>query len=441
MFGRKEDAAAIRVLLGRGRSHAVLELDAEVTRGAAGHNVVGYLPGELPGPIVVGAHHDAWFRGAFDNTSGVAVLLALARALTESGYRPRHTICFTSRTGEEYGLLESRHDWCIGAWRQIDQTHPEWQTDAPFHLVLEASGHPELRTILEAPVELLRWTRAVAKTAAARGWTPTGYRVAPPVAGTEQWPYLVSGVPGVAAYAWETSFADTSYHTQLDTPEIVDADTVVAQSLLYALLLLSADRDPDVIVDHRARARQLARIAAKHEHRALAGAAARHAEARGRAAFTEIGRNLLALDAAYGAAYPHEQATSDLSALSSALAALDAGDHRAAARAVRRVGNHHLFPYLSDAALRAHAAQFGPDAVATSWGSACHLTDSPHLWRELAALTGEPGTERVGPWVRTALTDARDRAEQQLTQRLDAMARSVDTVRSISDVQPKGHRR
>lgn len=51
-------------------------------------NVVGRIPGRRRGAIVVGAHHDTWpgdpdFVGANDGASGVAVLLALARALPE----------------------------------------------------------------------------------------------------------------------------------------------------------------------------------------------------------------------------------------------------------------------------------------------------------------------------------------------------------------------
>jgi glutaminyl-peptide cyclotransferase len=50
-------------------------------------NVVGTIPGDEPDRIVVGAHHDtkddvgAGFEGANDGASGVAVVLALARAL------------------------------------------------------------------------------------------------------------------------------------------------------------------------------------------------------------------------------------------------------------------------------------------------------------------------------------------------------------------------
>ncbi|MEK6328448.1 MAG: M28 family peptidase [Actinomycetota bacterium] len=48
-------------------------------------NVVGSIPGEEPGTVVVGAHHDTkdipGFVGANDGASAVAVLLELARAL------------------------------------------------------------------------------------------------------------------------------------------------------------------------------------------------------------------------------------------------------------------------------------------------------------------------------------------------------------------------
>jgi hypothetical protein len=428
IFIRKEDAVVLRELLLLGGATGTMHLDATTTRGASGHNVVGYLPGREPGPIVVGAHHDAWFRGAFDNTSGVAALLAIAKALVESGHRPRHTLCFTSRTAEEYGVVDSQHDWCIGAWRQIDDTHPEWQTESPFSLVLEASGHPELRTIVEAPVELLRWARAVAKAADAEGWMPTGYRVAPPVAGTEQWPFLVSGVPGVASYAWETSFADTAYHTQLDTLDSIDPDLVTAQARLYALLLLSADRDPDATLDHRARARELARIAAQQDHRPLAEAAEIHRTAQGRAAFTTIGRSLFALDAHDAGSYPHDQASRDLEALSRAIAAVDAGRPKTAATHLSKVGINAFHPYLSDGALETYADGFTAEAASRSWGSASHLTPSPLLWQEIASLRGHQDATPLGPWLRASLVEARDRTTKLLHRRLDVMARSVSSI-------------
>ncbi len=83
------------------------------------YNVLGVLPGQEAGhgadTLVIGAHRDHFgrqagllFPGADDNASGTAVLLEVARALTESGLKPRRTILFVSFSGEEQGLLGSR---------------------------------------------------------------------------------------------------------------------------------------------------------------------------------------------------------------------------------------------------------------------------------------------------------------------------------------------
>ena len=431
VFVTKEDALDLRAA--RGESVTV-RLLIETAARTAGHNVVGYLPGDLAGPVVVGAHSDAWFRGAFDNTSAVAALLAMAGALVEADHRPRHTICFTTRTAEEYGIADSRFDWCIGAWEQVHSTHPNWGAEAPFHVCLEASGHRSLRTVLEAPIELTAWARRIGRLGAAQGWAPTGWRVARPVAGTEQWPYLVSGVPGIASYQWETSFGRTDYHTQHDTIDLLDFDILAAQTRMYALLLLEADRDPDATLDHVARADQLAGVAVEHGHERLALAARAHRSASGRYAFTAVGRALFALDATSGLSLPHAQCATDLAALDEALRALTsaapyaAPDLRAAAQALARVGGHTLHAYLSEGIFDAHRDRFEPSAITRSWASASHLTSSPRLYDELSTLRAEPTCRPFGPWLTDSLRRARVDVHRELRRRLDGMADALESI-------------
>ncbi len=57
--------------------------------------------------VLVGAHHDAFFAGADDNGSGVAALLATARAVTR--HRFARTIRFVAFDLEERGSLGSTH--------------------------------------------------------------------------------------------------------------------------------------------------------------------------------------------------------------------------------------------------------------------------------------------------------------------------------------------
>lgn len=90
-------------------------------------NVLGLLPGKDPtlaeAPVLVCAHYDHLGRGyplshpgnagkihpgADDNASGVAVLLELARVMAE-GERPDRPVLFAAFTGEECGMVGSRH--------------------------------------------------------------------------------------------------------------------------------------------------------------------------------------------------------------------------------------------------------------------------------------------------------------------------------------------
>ena len=76
------------------------------------YNVIATLKGEVyPGQWVVrGNHHDAWVNGARDPISGMAALLAEAKAVGElkkSGWQPQRTIVYAAWDGEEQGLIGS----------------------------------------------------------------------------------------------------------------------------------------------------------------------------------------------------------------------------------------------------------------------------------------------------------------------------------------------
>ncbi len=87
-------------------------------------NVVGALPGSDPALrdecVILTAHFDhlgigpdkggdTIYNGALDNASGVAMVLGLARSFATAAERPRRTLLFAAVTGEESGLLGSRH--------------------------------------------------------------------------------------------------------------------------------------------------------------------------------------------------------------------------------------------------------------------------------------------------------------------------------------------
>jgi hypothetical protein len=123
------------------------------------HNVLARLAGRDPALagqfIVLGAHYDhvglgrsgntldmgnhEIHNGADDNASGSSVLLELATTLARSDWRPRRTLLFQWYSGEELGLLGSKH-WVA------HPTHP--LSDVVLMLNMDMVGRMVGRTMV-----------------------------------------------------------------------------------------------------------------------------------------------------------------------------------------------------------------------------------------------------------------------------------------------------
>lgn len=95
------------------RPKVLLDVANRFTEGPIlSENVVGEIVGAVhPEEIVfVGAHLDSWdlSPGATDDGTGVAAVIAAARAIHASGVHPDRTIRFVLFTGEEEGLMGSQ---------------------------------------------------------------------------------------------------------------------------------------------------------------------------------------------------------------------------------------------------------------------------------------------------------------------------------------------
>lgn len=411
----KEDAAELATQAGVG---ARVVLRAPMERAEAA-NVTGYLRGrEKAGPLVVAGHHDGWMGGAaYDDLTGVAATLALARAFAEEGLRPRHTIAFVSHTAEEYGIADSRYDWCYGAWWQIVEEHREWAARTPFYLNVEGSGIPGVFEP-DAPPELAGWARRICRRAERDGLLPLGWRIGTPTTWTEVWTFLAAGVPGINVSTFTKGYKRTLYHTQYDTIDRVDFEYLEKLTRVLARFVLEADADPDGILDYRARARDLRRAGFD---RGLDGLE----RARGRRAFTALGRGLHGLDAKDEPAYPHEQTARDLENLEAALQALRAGDLAGAARRAARVGLNHLCGDLCEEAYAREHGRRGRGVPRACWAAQGDPATGPNLWRELASLRREPGSRPPGPWLERSFERHVGRERRALERRLDGMEAAV----------------
>ena len=395
---RREDAPRLE-----GRVRVVLRAPRKPARAA---NVTGYLPGRRRGaPVVVAGHHDGWFGAAFDDATGVAVTLELARAFLEAGVKPSRTIAFVSHTAEEYGIAESAYDWCYGAWYQVVAEHREWTTGSPFYLNVEGSGRRGDVFTLDVPPELDRLDpaplpRAPSATAFSRTAGGSTGRTRGPRSG-RSWP---PGSPGSTSRPSPTSSTAPSTTRSTTRRDKVDFGYLAKLTELCARLLLD-----EPALDFAARDRELRKHGLKLPK-------VEPGDERRR--FTAIGRGLYGLDAIDAPRYPHEQTAGDV-------AAPRAGPRATSSTRrgpLSRVGLNWLCADLSHEAFRIERARRGRRARRACWGVQGDADPGPDLWRELASLRGEPGSRPPGPWLEQSVRRHLDRSRRELRRRRERMA-------------------
>jgi hypothetical protein len=101
-----EDLTALQQMMWAGPVRIRTRLDIEQRRGLRDASVWGVLPGTTDEDIIIMAHHDAYFEGALDNASGMAVMIGLAEYFSKvPKAQRRRTIKFVTTSGHHAGSL------------------------------------------------------------------------------------------------------------------------------------------------------------------------------------------------------------------------------------------------------------------------------------------------------------------------------------------------
>ena len=174
-------------------------------------NVIAEVPGSDPaaGLVVIGGHLDSWDlgTGAIDDGAGVAITAAAAKAILDSGKKPRRTIRVVWWGAEEVGI------WGGKAYYQAHKDEPHafaaesdfgadrvWRVDFKLPEGAKALGE-RLATAL-APLGI------AASNEVAAGGADTG-------------PLVAAGVPTIDLQQDGTRYFDL-HHTPDDTLEMID---------------------------------------------------------------------------------------------------------------------------------------------------------------------------------------------------------------------------
>ncbi|MFZ5475871.1 MAG: M28 family metallopeptidase [Myxococcota bacterium] len=202
-------------------------------------SVVADIPGGSHGDeiVLVSAHHDAWFFGADDNATGVAVILEVARALADAA--PDRTVRIASFDREEEGLVgaaEYARQHPDEAWHRVVNLDSVGYTDATpgSQQSLLGLDAPDTGDFLAVIAPSFAQEDLLASLALAEELE--GPKYAGVVANgdshgallsdllrSDHAPFWEMGVPGVFLTD-TTEFRNPRYHTEEDTVDTLDAD-------------------------------------------------------------------------------------------------------------------------------------------------------------------------------------------------------------------------
>lgn len=239
-------------------SAVTVKSDVTIDNNASSSNVIGYLPGTVHPDqlIVVGGHYDKWWYGTTDNSGGVAQMLAIAKAMVDSGYRPDRTIVFVAHGSEEYGWTDTDYDWAIGSWSNISRNHPDWpgRTLAYFNID-DMSGTSDENTVFAGGTpETLAFRKKLIKKlndyfGSAEPWSSyyqTGKAGSDlPSTSYDEFSYGASGIPTMGVFsanADDPSAEPDEYHTQMDNMEVISPDNLLMDSLANGLAVMEMDK-------------------------------------------------------------------------------------------------------------------------------------------------------------------------------------------------------
>jgi Zn-dependent M28 family amino/carboxypeptidase len=243
----RHSAEALQQALARGAVEVTLENRVDVSDGHS-QNVVGIIRGsELPDEwAMVAAHYDRWFQGAGDNTSGVASVLEVARAVIASGQRPRRSLLFMATGSEEAGLADPERDWLAGSTAFLHQ-HPDILRTASLIFNLDLVGWTSPSGTLMSTPDVRDHQDSLLSDL---GYDSRMQVVIPTTSAIDAWNY---GVVGGAAmnHLWRATFSGSPayfpiYHTQLDVLRPEYYGNLQMDLRLIALSLWRAANDPRV---------------------------------------------------------------------------------------------------------------------------------------------------------------------------------------------------
>ncbi|MBS5134460.1 MAG: M28 family peptidase [Oscillospiraceae bacterium] len=262
------DSQEIQEKLAAGPVTATLVVDNEVNVGeGTTYNIMGRIPGKSSDhQILVGGHYDVHFKGFQDDNCAVGLVLAMAKAMIDSGYQPENDLVFCLHGAEEWGSSYTQYDWTVGAWEMINRVHPDWVGKTLAFLNFELPAYefdtytssysaPEMYAMLDYFVNEYPYSPEP-EGCFEDGVLTEGYQT---YTYSDDFSYYAAGVPSTVngfllQKDMETVFPfyEEIYHSQYDTPDTYNEAVMNFNIRYYGALAMYIDQTPALYLDFTA---------------------------------------------------------------------------------------------------------------------------------------------------------------------------------------------
>ena len=244
----RKNAKELKKVLKANNNSVKVSLDAKSTvkMDQPTYNYYGKFEGtHKESYILLSAHYDSYFDGFQDDNSAIGLMLGIAKAMKETGYKPEKTIIFNALAAEEWGVSNTRYDWSTGAFNQIFNVHPEWakQTFANINFELPAFEHMdanEIRSVYEFKDFLTDFATTVPKV---NGIYKDGIKVVTPLqTWSDDFSFSIAGIPAIRNDFQDSQFMHTHYHSQYDDQETYNKKVMKYHMNMYGTLAMQYDK-------------------------------------------------------------------------------------------------------------------------------------------------------------------------------------------------------
>jgi len=218
--------------------------DGKLIPNATGQNVIAKITGTTyPNEyIVINAHTDAYNRCLQDDSAPIGIMMAMAKAMVDTNYKPERTIIFVATDGEEAGGGETFYDWLVGAWALVNDKAAEWGGKIVNSHTIELLADSESSNFGYRVSDVMYlYAKGLVEGLNTWGsfWTDVSLHNHMTTS-SDEWAFSYMGAPTTRTVLEDR--AGEVYHSSMDTPIRFSYEKFVDNLYIHSLLILRTDQ-------------------------------------------------------------------------------------------------------------------------------------------------------------------------------------------------------